>query len=70
MAKIGEAFLNAPKTATAAAVNTQDTVIAASPFFQHGCATETLRRALTRNPDGSAAGPLGQVSDFLKATQT
>jgi len=63
--ELAEIFLNASKTGTAAAVNAQDAAIAASLLFQHGCLIETLRRALTRNPDGSAAGPLGMVLDLL-----
>jgi ribonucleoside-diphosphate reductase alpha chain len=68
--ELAEIFLNAPKTGTAAAVNAQDAAIAASLLFQYGCPTETLRRALTRNPDGSAAGPLGAVLDLLNGSET
>jgi hypothetical protein len=67
--EIAEIFLNAPKTGTAAAINAQDAAIAASLLFQHGCPTETLRRALTRNPDSSPAGPLGAVLDLLSESQ-
>jgi hypothetical protein len=68
--ELAEIFLNTPKTGTAAAVNAQDAAIAASLLFQHGCPTETLRKALTRNPDGSAAGPLGAVLDILSGSGT
>jgi hypothetical protein len=34
-------------------------------FFQNGGAPETLRRALTRNADGSASGALGKLLDLL-----
>jgi len=67
---MAEIFINAPKTGTAAAVNAQDAAISASLLLQHGCSTETLRRALTRNPDGSAAGPLGTALDLLCGSQT
>jgi hypothetical protein len=67
--EIAEIFLNAPKTGTAAAINAQDAAIAASLLFQHGCPTEILQRALTRNSDGSAAGPLGAVLDLLSGSQ-
>jgi hypothetical protein len=43
-----------------------DAAIAASPLLQHGCELETLRRALTRNGDGSASGPLAHVLDLLQ----
>src|SRR5262245_43410965 len=65
-----ESFLSAPRTGTAAAVNAQDAAIAASLLFQHGCTAETLRKALTRNPDGTAAGPLGAVLDLLSGGKT
>jgi hypothetical protein len=65
---LAEIFLNAPKTGTAAALNAQDAAIAASLPLQHGCPVETLRRALTRNPDGSAAGALGAVLDVLSGS--
>jgi hypothetical protein len=67
--ELAEIFLNAPKTGTAAAVNAQDAAIAASLLFQYGCAVETLSKALTRNPDGTAAGPLGAVLDLLNGAQ-
>jgi len=66
--ELAEVFLNTSKTGTAAAINAQDAATAASLLFQHGCPTEMLRRALTRNPDGSAAGPLGAVLDLLSST--
>jgi hypothetical protein len=31
----------------------------------HGCPLDTLRRALTRNADGSASGPLAAALDLL-----
>lgn len=66
---LAEIFLTTSKVGTAAAVSAQDAAIAASLLFQHGCSTETLRRALTRNPDGSAAGPLGAVLDLLNGSE-
>jgi len=50
-------------------INARDAAIAASLLFQHGCPVETLRRALTRNGDGTASGPLAHVLDLL-AQQT
>jgi ribonucleoside-diphosphate reductase alpha chain len=67
--ELAEIFINAPKTGTAAAVNARDAAIAASLLFQHGCPVDTLRKALTRNSDGSAAGPLGRLLDFLNEMQ-
>ena len=33
--------------------------------LQHGVPIETIRRALLRNRDGSACGPLGTALDLL-----
>ena len=63
--RIGEIFLNIAKDGSAVDVNARDSAIAASLALQHGCDLQVLRRALTRNKDGSAAGPLGQLFDLL-----
>jgi hypothetical protein len=34
-------------------------------LVQHGCHVDTLRKALTRNSDGSASGPLAGALDLL-----
>jgi hypothetical protein len=45
--------------------NARDAAIAASLLLQRECPVDTLRRALTRNGDGSASGPLAHVLDLL-----
>jgi hypothetical protein len=65
--RVGEIFLNIAKDGSAADVSARDSAIAASLALQHGCNLQVLRRALTRNPDGSAAGPLGRLTDLLAA---
>lgn len=60
-----EIFMNTAKNGTALDVAARDAAIAASLLLQYGCPVATLRRALTRNPDGSAAGPLGTFLDLL-----
>lgn len=62
---IAEVFLNAAKTGTAVEAAARDAAITASLYFQHGGSPETLRRALTRNADGSPSGPLGRLLDLL-----
>jgi ribonucleoside-diphosphate reductase alpha chain len=47
-------------------LTTRDGAIVASLLLQHGCPVETLRRALTRNGDGTASGPLAHVLDLLQ----
>ena len=61
-----EIFLTTGKHGTALDTNARDAAIAASLLLQHGCPVDTLRRALTRNSDGSASGPLAHVLDLLR----
>jgi len=63
--RVAEIFLSIAKDGSAADVNARDSAIAASLALQHGCDLQMLRRALTRNPDNSAAGPLGRLIDIL-----
>jgi hypothetical protein len=63
---IAEIFLNVDgKFGTAVEISARDGAVTASILFQHGGSLEILRRALTRNGDGSAAGPLGRLLDLL-----
>jgi ribonucleoside-diphosphate reductase alpha chain len=62
---LAEIFLNTAKHGTALDTNARDAAVAASLLLQHGCPLETLRRALTRNGDGSAGGALAQALDML-----
>ena len=66
---LAEIFLTAAKHGTAVDVNARDAAVAASLLLQHGCPVDTLRKALTRNGDGSASGPLAHALDLL-AEQT
>ena len=43
----------------------RDAATIASIALQYGTPPETIRRALTRNADGSASEPLGAVLDLL-----
>jgi hypothetical protein len=60
-----EIFLSTNKHGTVLDTNARDAAIAASLLLQHGCPVETLRRALTRNGDGTASGPLAHTLDLL-----
>jgi hypothetical protein len=64
--RLAEIFINSDKVGSSAAINASDAAIAASLLLQFGCPVDTLRRALTRNTDGSAAGPLGAMLDLLR----
>lgn len=65
-----EVFLNGVKQNTEADTNARDAAIAASLALQFGCPIDTLRRALTRNPGGDAAGPLGMILDLISAPRS
>jgi ribonucleoside-diphosphate reductase alpha chain len=62
-----EIFLDTAKHGTAVDTNARDAAVAASLLLQHGCSVEILSRALTRNADGSASGPLARALDILAA---
>jgi ribonucleoside-diphosphate reductase alpha chain len=62
---LAEIFLTTAKHGTAVDVNARDAAVAASLLLQHGCHVDILRKALTRNSDGSASGPLARALDLL-----
>ena len=62
---IAETFIQNPKTNSAAGVLASDCAIAASLALQFGCPVEVLRRALSRDAQGRATGPLGAALDQL-----
>jgi hypothetical protein len=62
---LAEIFLNADKIGTAIEAAARDSAVLASLALQHGVPLETIRRALTRNTDGSASGALGTLLDLL-----
>ena len=62
---LAEIFLTTAKHGTAVDVNARDAAVATSLLLQHGCHVDTLRRALTRNSDDSASGPLARALDLM-----
>ena len=65
--RLAEIFLNADKIGTAIETAARDSAVVASLALQHGVPQETIRRALTRNGNGEAGGPLGTLLDLLAA---
>lgn len=61
-----EVFLEGGRNGTAIQSVARDTAVAASLALQFGCPLDTLRAALTRNDDGSPAGPLGALLDLVE----
>jgi ribonucleoside-diphosphate reductase alpha chain len=62
---LAETFIQNHKTNSAAGVLASDCAIAASLALQFGCPIEVLRRALSRDAQGRATGPLGAALDLL-----
>ncbi len=65
--RLAEIFLNASKGGTAIDDAARDLAVVASIALQHGVDVDTLRRALMRNGNGIASGPLGTLLDGLAA---
>jgi ribonucleoside-diphosphate reductase alpha chain len=63
--RIGELFLNNHKSNSTADTNARDAAIAFSFAIQHGADLEVIRRALCRESNGRASGPLGMALDLL-----
>jgi hypothetical protein len=65
-ADLAEVFFNVPgKAGTTIESHARDEAIAASLALQFGCPVDVLRRALTRNVDGSPSGALGRLLESL-----
>ena len=62
-----EVFLSCEKTTSAIEALGRDGAILISLALQHGCAFETMRRAVTREEDGAAATLIGQLLDEIEA---
>jgi hypothetical protein len=63
--RIGELFLSNCKSSSTADTNARDAAIAFSIAVQHGADPEVVRRALCRDSQGRASGPLGAALDLL-----
>lgn len=68
--RLAEMFINSTgKLGSTADVNAADGAVAVSLALQYGCPVDVLQKAMKRNPDGSAQGPLGAALDeVLKGT--
>jgi hypothetical protein len=64
---LAEIFLQGGKPGSAVETASRDAAITLSLALQHGTSISAIRKALTRLPDGAAAGPLGRVLDIVEA---
>jgi hypothetical protein len=62
---ISELFLSNHKSNSAADTNARDSAITFSIAVQHGADPEVIRRALCRDSQGRASGPLGAALDAI-----
>jgi hypothetical protein len=62
---IGELFINNHKSNSAADTSARDSAIVFSFAVQHGANPEAIRRALSRDAQGQALGPLGVALDII-----
>jgi hypothetical protein len=63
--RIAEIFLNNHKAGSSAGILGNDAAVACSLALQFGCPIETLARALSRDGNGNATGPLGVALDAI-----
>jgi hypothetical protein len=63
--QLAELFLNNHKADNQSDTNAKDSAIVLSFALQHGADAEAVRRALSRNSQGHALGPLGTALDLL-----
>ena len=64
--RLAEVFLDGGKVGGGLGVLAHDVAVAASLALQFGCPADTLRKALLRLSNGSAAGPLGRLLDLAE----
>jgi hypothetical protein len=63
--RVGELFLSNHKSNSSADTAARDSAIVLSIALQHGADLETIRRALCRDSQGRASGPLGAALDII-----
>jgi hypothetical protein len=62
---IGELFLNNHRSDSSADIAARESAIVFSIAIQHGADPQTIRRALCRDSQGRASGPLGAALDAI-----
>jgi hypothetical protein len=63
--RVAEIFLQNHKAGSMAGINAQDSAVVCSIALQYGVPLETIRRALMRDSQGRASGPLGTALDAI-----
>jgi hypothetical protein len=65
---LGELFLSSQKTNSSADTAARDCGIVLSIALQHGADLKTIQRAVCRDSQGRASGPLGAALDIIMAS--
>jgi hypothetical protein len=65
--RLGELFLTNHKAGNQSDTNARDAAIILSFALQHGADIDAIRKALCRNSQGRALGPVGAALDVLAA---
>jgi hypothetical protein len=63
--QLAELFLNNHKAGNQSDTNAKDSAIVLSFALQHGADADAIRKALCRDSQGRALGPLGAVLDII-----
>jgi hypothetical protein len=63
--RLGELFLDNHKCGSSVGTMVRDSAIILSFALQHGADIDAIRRALCRDGNGRALGPLGAVLDLI-----
>jgi hypothetical protein len=63
--ELGEVFITNHRAGSGAGIMASDSAIAASLALQYGCPLDVLRKALSRDNQGRASGPLGAALDAI-----
>jgi hypothetical protein len=67
--RIGELFLNNHKSGNQSDTNARDAAIILSFALQHGADIDAIRKALCRDSQGRALGPVAAALDVLARSQ-
>ncbi len=62
---IRELFINSGKTGASMETMSRDCAVLLSIALQHGTPIDTMRKAISRNADGTPQGPIGVLLDML-----
>lgn len=68
--RVAEVFLHGPKAGSDLEAVARDAAVTTSLALQHGVPLDTIRAALTREPDGTPAGAMGVLLEKIANLDT